>query len=192
MKTNLFVLVFFLIGLSAFSQTYIGVKASMHASSLTSRESQGNIGYSVGGFMDIPIAHTWALSPSVLFSLNQPHGEKNYKTDFLFQAYSLEVPLLLSYRIGEEAMVMALDFGPYFRYGLFGNSWLKDEKGVKEKFDTFDEVRRFNFGPMGGLRMIMNEINIGFSLQYGLLRPSDLRRGNDFTFNLTFGYSFEL
>lgn len=192
MKTSLFILALFLAGLSTYAQTFIGAKASMNISSLTSSQSQGNIGYSVGGFMDIPISNSLNFSPNLLFSLNQPQAAKNYDPDFVLQAYSIEVPLLLSYKIGEDNLALALDFGPYFRYGLFGNSWIKGLNGEKVKFDTFDVLKRFDFGPQGGIRLIMNEINMGFSLQYGLLKPTDTRRGNNFTFNLTLGYSFEL
>lgn len=192
MKTSFFALVFFLAGVSSFAQTYIGVKASMNASSLTSRESSGKLGYSVGGFMDIPISDSFYFSPNLQFSLNQPQAAEKYNPDFVLQAYSIEVPLLLSYRMGEDNLALALSFGPYFRYGLFGNSWTKESNGQKVKFNTFDVLKRFDYGPQGGVKLIMNEVNVGFSLQYGLIRPTDTRRGNNFTFNLTFGYSFEL
>lgn len=67
-------------------------------------------------------------------------------------AYYLEVPVHLGYQyaVNDNFSVFG-EFGPYFAYGLFGNTSassmdFEDGESTSESHSTFDELKRFDFG----------------------------------------------
>ena len=175
------------IALVVHGQTYLGVRVGMNATNLTSSQSDARLGFIGGLTLDTPISENFSLYPGAFFTFNRFNAANKFKPNYALQAYSLEVPLMLSYKLGDFPTQIALDFGPYMRFGLYGKTKISNVK-----HDTFDDLKNFDLGGQAGLRVLMNEIHIGFNIQYGFIKPSDLYKGNYYTFNLTLGYNFEL
>lgn len=166
-------------------QSFLGVKAGMNVTNLTSSESDAKLGFLGGVTLDTSISDHFSFYPGLLFSFNRFNGVKN--NYYTLQSFSLEVPILLSYKSGEYPTQLAFDFGPYVRYGLFGKTNVNNIK-----LNTFDYLKRFDLGGQVGARVLMNNFQIGFNFQYGFIKPCDLYKGNFYTFNLMLGYNFEL
>jgi hypothetical protein len=177
----------------SYSQSYFGVTADFNLSTLTSGNGIANAGYSAGIFYDTPISEHFHFYPSLVFTQNRSASKEKKKPEYYLQSYSIETPLLISYRLHEEMFSLALDLGPYFRYGLGGKSWTRNEENEKEHYNTFKKNKKFDYGAQVGIGAIMNHtIHLHFYVQHGFIKPNKELRGNNLTYNITFGYAFEL
>lgn len=178
-----------ILSVAAKGETYLGVNAGMNITTLTTSESSAQFGFLAGVTLDIPISERFSFYPGITYSLNRIESSKHQKPAYSVHLSYLEVPTLISYKLGEAPTQFAIDLGPYFRYGLRGKSADSNHIG---KYETFDEFKRFDVGGQIGARVLMNEVQIGFAFQYGLIKPTQLYKGNMYTFNLTLGYNFNI
>lgn len=191
MKKAVIVALILFFSYNAHSQSYMGIKGSFHISTLTTGGAKSRPGFDIGAIYSTPVSDNWYLQPNILFSFNSTKSSGNYSPDYSAYSYSVQTPLLLSYRIGDEQVSFGFDMGVFARYGLFGGYWTDTENG-RIKPDIFDYQKRFDAGPQIGLSIIINNIYMGSAIQYGLIKPWDNIRGHYLEYSLSFGYLFEL
>lgn len=191
MKKVFILILLSLICINGYSQTYLGLKGSFSISTLTTGASGSRPGFDIGAMMFTPISENWYFHPNILFSLNGAKSAENYNPDFSVYTYSIETPLLFSYRLGDEEVSFGFDTGLFIRYGLFGGYWTDTENG-RIKPDLFDYHKRFDLGPQAGMSIIANNIYMGCGVQWGLIKPLENVRGSYLNYSLSFGYLFSM
>lgn len=194
MKKNLLItLLIFLTYGTASSQSYLGFKGSFNISSLSTGSASSRPGFSVGAMFVTHISDQWTFEPAILYNLSGAKSREDYKPSFSAHTYSLEVPLIFSRKIGYDDISFGVDMGPFVKYGLHGGYWQDNlETGTREKLDIFDHQKRFDVGPQVGFSMFVYGFHVGYSFQYGLIKPFDNKRGNYYNSCISFGYLFEL
>jgi hypothetical protein len=86
-------------------------------------------GIHFGGFLEIPIKGNFALQPGLLLSAKG----SNFKidsTEFSLAPVYLEVPVMVVYSFGSDAVKISLFAGPYFACGIGGYK-IESEGGFK-------------------------------------------------------------
>lgn len=178
-----------------YSQTMIGLRGGFNISSLSTGDAKSKMGFNVGGIYTTPISDRWHFQPSVLFSLNGVKSdivkENNQSLDYSAYFYSIEIPLIFSARWGDEDVNLGFDVGPFLRYGLFGGYWQDTEIG-RIRPDIFDYQKRFDVGPQVGFSVIASKLYIGYSFQFGLIKPWENKRGHYYNSSINIGYMFEI
>jgi len=169
----------------------MAIKGDFNISSISSSHAKSRPGFSVGALFSTPISDSWNFQPSLLFSLTGTKSSKNHKPDYSASVYSIDAPLLLSYRMGDDDLSLGIDMGPFLRMGISGNYWTDTPEG-RIKPDIFDHYKRFNVGPLVGFSIFAYNIYMGCSFQYGLIKPFDNLKGNYYNYNISFGYLFTL
>jgi hypothetical protein len=128
-------------------------------------DTQGGI--HLGGFYEIPLTGRFIFQPSLLFSAKGSSYAIDTVQSFLSPIY-IEVPAIIAYRFGPDAVKISLFAGPYFACGIGGlsmdkNGNLKDIKfGSGENKDLKPFDIGFNFGAGLNIRGLM------ISAQYGI------------------------
>lgn len=108
-------------------------------------------------------------------------------------AYYLHLPVHVGYHwsLGRVCALYA-DAGPYFSLGLFGKNKTMDYiTNTKTKTDTFDAIRRFDWGL--GARVgveLMGHYRIGIGYDYGLQKLSKYNSERNNNFTISVGYVF--
>ncbi len=173
-------------------QSQLGFRGSFSVSSLSSGDAKSRPGFNVGAILNTPLSDNWHFQPSLLFSLNGSKSSDRYNTDYSAYFYSVETPLLLSYRMGDEDISFGVDMGAYCRYGLFGGYWTDTADGGRVKPDIFDDQKRFDVGPQIGFSIIAQGLYMGCGFQYGLVKPWKDKKGNYYSYFISFGYLFNI
>lgn len=177
--------------INTYSQSLLGFKGSFNISSMSSGDAKSRFGFDVGAMYSTYIAESWSFQPSLTLSLNGVKAADKYTPDYSAYFYSLESPLLLSHRMGNEDVSFGVDMGVFVRYGLFGGYWTDSPEG-RIRPDIFDYQKRFDVGPQVGFSVIAQGIYMGCGVQYGLIKPWKEKRGNYYNYFMSFGYLFEV
>ncbi|PXV68960.1 outer membrane protein with beta-barrel domain [Dysgonomonas alginatilytica] len=181
---------------SAHSQYRLGFRGSFNISSLSTGSSKSRAGFSAGAMYSKEIADHWYFQPALLYNLEGSKSVSRFKPAYSAYTYNLEVPLIMSRRMGDEDISFGLDFGPFFKYGLHGGYWVDDlTTGERTRPNIFDHKKRFDVGPQVGFSVIVYSLYIGYSFQFGMIRAWDdasNRRGNYYNSCMTFGYLFQM
>ncbi|SHG29753.1 outer membrane beta-barrel protein [Dysgonomonas macrotermitis] len=192
MKKSVLLLFFILLGYTlSYSQTFIGFRGSGNITSLSTADAKSRFGFKAGGMLSTPLSEKLFFQPSLLVSLDGSKSAKKYNPDYSASTYSLEVPLMLSLRAGDEDVSVGFDFGAFARYAFAGSYWTDSDEG-RIKPDIFDSYKRFNFGPQVGFSVMVNGFYIGSSFQFGVIKPWDGKRGCSYNYGINIGYLFEL
>jgi hypothetical protein len=125
------------------------------------------IGIHFGGFFEVPLKNNLALQPSLLLSAKG----SNYKIDtveFSLSPIYIEVPVIVVYRFGSDAIKISLFAGPYFACGVGG---YKIESGSELKNISFgsgknNDLKPFDIGLNFGAGINIKGLLI--SAQYGI------------------------
>lgn len=115
--------------------------------------------------------------------------DQKYETD----AYYLHLPLHVGYRWAfSRACALYVDAGPYFSLGLFGKSKMTDYiNHTKEKGDTFDGIRRFDWGLGARIGVeLADHYRLGVGYDSGLRKLSAYNLGHNYNFSVSIGYMF--
>lgn len=192
-KAIIIILLSVLICSNADSQTNIGFRSSFNLSSLSTGSAMNRPGFSIGAMLSQEISDGWYFQPAIVYSFESNKPVKGFKPAYSASAYNLEVPLMLSRRMGDEDISFGVDFGAFAKYGLYGKYWV-DDLTTKErtKPDLFDHKNRFDVGPQAGFSIMVYNLYIAYSFQFGLIKPWDDRRGNSYNSSVTFGYLFSI
>ncbi len=192
-KTIIVILLSVLAYSSASSQSYLGLRGSFDITSLSTGSARSRPGFSVGAIYSTRINDEWYFQPSALYSYTSVRSVSKYKPAYSSYTYSLEVPLMLSRRFGDDEISFGVDFGPFLKYGLHGKCWA-DDPTTRERTrpNIFEHQKRFDVGPQIGFSVIVYKLYMGYAFQYGLIKPWDDKKGNNYSSNITFGYLFEL
>jgi hypothetical protein len=145
-------------------------------------ETQGGI--HLGGFYEVPLSKKFIFQPSLLFSAKGSSYVIDTIQSFLSPIY-IEIPAIIAYRFGSDAVKIYLFAGPYFACGIGGlsmdkNGNLKDIRfGSGENKDLKPFDIGFNLGAGVNIRGLL------ISAQYGIgmvnispLRPVDSEMKN--------------
>lgn len=178
---------------NVYSQTLLGFKGGLNVSSLSTSQAKSRPGFHAGALLSMPLSESskWFFQSGIEFTMNGEKSADKYDPDFSSYIYSLETPLIMSYRVGDDEINLGFDAGVFLRYGLFGHYWTDSEEGRIEP-DVFDKQKRFDVGPQLGFSVIAYGIYMGCSVQYGLIKPWDNIKGNRYNYRISFGYMFRL
>lgn len=191
MKKIIFSVLLSFVVFGVYSQSQLGIKGAFSISSLSTGGAKSRPAFDIGIIYNTPISEKWYFQPNLLFTLTGAKASNRYRPDFSAYTYALEMPLTFSYRYGDEDISVGLDMGPFVRYGLFGNYWTDSDAGRIEP-DLFDYQKRFDAGPQIGFSVIAHGLYVGYSFQYGLIKPWEHMRGNYYKSSINIGYLFSL
>lgn len=192
MKKSVLLLFVILLGYSITSaQTRLGLRGSGQITSLSTADAKSRFGFKVGGMLSTPLSDKLYFQPALLLSLDGSKAADKYKPKYSAYTYSLEAPLMLSLRGGDDEVSVGFDFGAFARYAFSGNYWVNSTKGRTEP-DIFDSYKRFNFGPQIGFSVMVNSLYLGSSFQYGVIKPWNGKRGCPYSYGVNIGYLFEI
>ncbi len=192
MKKSVLLLFVILLGYNvASAQTRLGLRGSGQITSLSSADAASRFGFKVGGMLSAPLSDNLYFQPSVLLSLDGSKSSDKYKPHYSASTYSIETPLILSLRGGDEDVSVGFDFGAFARYAFSGNYWTDSAEG-RIKPDIFDSHKRFNFGPQVGFSVMVGSLYIGSSFQYGIIKPWNNKRGSSYSYGVNICYLFEI
>lgn len=178
---------------SASSQSTWGIRSSFNVSSLSTSEAKSRPGFNIGVMYSTHLTDSWYFQPAILYNLSGSKSAKKFKPEYSAHTYNLEMPLTVSRRFGDDDISFGLDIGPFLKYGLHGGYWIDDlATGERKKLDVFDHKKRFDVGPQIGFSILAYGLYIGYSFQYGLIKPWDNIRGNYYNSSITFAYMFEI
>ena len=130
-----------------------GVKAGLNVSSLSKSEGledQGSkVGFNAGGFVNIPVGHSFSVQPELLYS---QYGSK-YDQTILGKKYSysknldyIAVPVMLQYNALPN---LYFEAGPEFGFLVGANNKLKSESNNSSIADA--DVKKYTKGFNVGL-----------------------------------------
>lgn len=188
--TFLVVLIFFTFHI-ANAQSRLGFRASGQITSMSTSEAASRFGFSAGAMFSSQLTDNLYLQPSLVVSLDGSKAADKYKPDYSGYTYSVEAPIALSLRGGDEDLSVGFDFGGFARYAFAGSYWTDSPEG-RIKPDIFDHHKRFNFGPMIGFSVMVGNAYLGSSFQYGVIKQWSGKRGCDYSYGVNIGYLFEL
>lgn len=183
-----------LIGFSTFAQKNVSWEATVGANfpSYNVTGFKSILGFHVGARANIALPN-WGdgvyTNIGALLTLKGAKLDLGDLGDSKGNMYYLEVPVHIGYRFqASENFSIFGEFGPYFAYGLFGkvttktisDKYYDDFVYEKEKHDTFDEYKRFDFG-LGFRLGTEYKQKYSFSLGYdfGLINIWDDSYGDD-------------
>ena len=109
-------------------------------------------------------------------------------TDYRQTYIEVPVDVLFRVRVHEQKNALVFSVGPYFAYGIGGNTTLaKNVNGVRREYkeDTFDKnginMRRFDFGLSNGVYFeLKKHLTFGAYYEYGLIKTKDNQRDDTF------------
>lgn len=184
-----------------------GAKAALNYATWSGdiEETDGLIGFAVGGFVNVPINEKFSFQPELLYSMQgtssketETFGQTTQTLDTKFKLGYLNVPLMFRY---EVAKGFSLEAGPQIGFLLSANgdvtSTIKNgnnttttsaSEDVKENFNTVD----FGFSLGGGYDITKN-INLGLRYNLGLsniAKDSEDFKVRNSVFSLFVGYRF--
>lgn len=192
MKKSVLLLFVILLGYNAVqAQTRLGIRGSGQVASLSTADAKSRFGFKVGGMLSTPVSDRIYFQPAILLSLDGSKAADKYKPKYSASTYSIETPLMLSLRGGDEDVSVGFDFGAFARYAFAGSYWVDSPEG-RIKPDIFDTHKRFNFGPQLGFSVMVNSFYIGSSFQYGVIKSWNGKRGCPYSYGINIGYLFEL
>jgi Outer membrane protein beta-barrel domain len=132
-----------------------------------SSDPKVQIGIHYGGFIEVPLNYNFTLQPGLLFSAKG----SNYKIDGAEVSISpiyIEVPVIVVYSFGSDAVKVSLFTGSYFAYGMGG---YKIQSGGELKSINFgsgetSDLKSFDIGLIFGIGV--NIKGLLFSANYGI------------------------
>lgn len=147
------------------AQTRIGVKAGMNISMATRTVSNtkvdlgSHVGFHAGFTSEIPLIANLYFNPGLFFS------SKGYKESIPFgkrtvNPYFVEIPLHLMFKLPISNSAIFGYVGPYFSYGIAGNTVAKVKLPLLEETETKGKI---SFGSESGdnMRPFDMGLNVG-------------------------------
>ncbi len=207
MKKKVFLMLFSLLSISAFSQVSYLIKGGVNMSNFTGVDNNTNmrLGYQVGVGIDYALDGTWSLLPSLLII------SKGAKIDIpgatlTFNPVYVELPVMIAARVNVINDVnVVFSAGPYFAYGVWGKVsanafgiFSEDVNffGSKKKVDL--NSNRFDVGMGVGAGLELSHVLIGLNAELGMMRLKKRSLIESVTgssprnvdFSITVGYKF--
>jgi hypothetical protein len=198
---------FTLIILSAFlvtkvnAQMQFGVKAGLNLATMSIKAAgekvddiKMNVGFHVGGIVDIPFMETMSFQPGLLFSV------KGYKIDNDAMKSTgtplfIEIPLNVVYKIPFGENKILINAGPYLGYGIAGKSKVGDEKdnikwGNKDDSDSKPLDFGLNIGAGAQIKNILVNLNYGFGFANLTPKGDSDNKSSNRVIGISVGYLF--
>ncbi len=185
---SLIVVTLLLVTVGASAQLSFGLKAGLNMSSITETSgSEMKIGYKVGPTVEFMFAPSMGIQSGLLLS---SQGVKYSGGDSKIDANYLQIPIsfVYKYAIAPTTRIYG-NAGPYFGYGIFGNSTLIKVIDV----DTFGDtgiLERFDAGLTMGIGTEVSKFNFGLNYDLGLTDATKLGSGTNSNFWISVGYNF--
>lgn len=158
---------------TAQSKARSGIRGGFNASNLyinDVNDRNPRYGFNAGFFTQIPLVGPLYLQPEIAYStkgttakyniLNTFQGENTFKLDYA------EVPLMLTYKIGN---VLDLHAGAYGAYLVNASTASKSDNGNSSVVSlNEDNYNRFDYGLTAGLSLYFGKFIIGTRYSHGL------------------------
>lgn len=172
-------------------------------------ERKGKAVWKAGVGAEIPVTGNFMVMPSLEFAQKGMNWEitedlsgTTYQDKDNVTINYLQIPVLGAYRINLGTVNMTLKLGPYFAYGLSGNTKSESIYGNQyenNKYDLFDEEnggKRFDLGGIVGMDFEWRRIVLGLEYERGFTplikdKIDDIKCYNSSLF-ITIGYKFTL
>ncbi|MFA0963496.1 porin family protein [Roseivirga sp. BDSF3-8] len=149
----------------ATAQVKPGIKVALNYSSIESeyfQDTDNGVGYSIGGFLDVPVSNAFHLEPTLLYSVKRDKAMQEGITNKIRFNY-LDLPLLMRFYVADG---FNLFIGPQMSVNLDGKM-IAESEGIQVKSDLPD----------------VEEVLFGINLGMGYKLASGL--------NLQVGYEYE-
>jgi hypothetical protein len=108
-------------------------------------------GIHFGGSLDLRLARNLDFQPALVFSA-KGSVYKTDSTEYSISPIYVEIPLILSYSFGWEAVKITMFAGPYFACGIGGNTLMTGGvfQNISYGSDANDDLKRFDIGLNAG------------------------------------------
>ncbi len=174
------------------------VKAGVNASDLWGSDVgsfyKGHAGFRAGFGAILPINDLIAIQPSLFLSQKGAKYDSGVSAEkATINAWYLDLPIDLQFRIHVGRVILTPAIGPYFAYGVFGKTKL-DSSGISA--DTFQSgaFKKFDAGLNTEFGIeFSNNIMLSVSYELGLVKVpdiSDAAKAYNETVNFSVGYKF--
>ncbi len=191
-----------------------GVTAGMNgfnANSLNLSDHRGRYGFNIAARAELDFANSMYLDAELgLLNLGWKNRVSYYYSDYYnpdtpigdytetdftqrMNAYYLHLPIHAGYHWSvARRCAIYVDAGPYFSLGLFGKAKTTDHiKNETHKADTFDQIRRFDWGLGARLGVeLAGHYRLGMGYDFGLQKLSKYSSDKNNNFTLSVGYMF--
>ena len=199
-KSFLLVALFALVSMGSFAQEKPSffVKAGVNASDLWGSDVgsyyKGLVGFRAGFGTILPINDLIAIQPSLFLSQKGAKYDSGlYVEKTTINAWYLDLPIDLQFRIHAGRVILTPAIGPYFAYGVFGKN---KHSSLALSHDTFQSgaFKRFDAGLNTEFGIeFSNHIMLSVSYELGLVKVPDMSNApKDYneTVNFSVGYKF--
>jgi hypothetical protein len=153
-----------------------GIKGGLNISNLfidNVTDENARLGFHVGVYGQLFSSETFAIQPELLFSTK---GSKNQYTsgslnqEVKYNLNYIDLPILAVFKLGESVEIHA---GGYASYLVNANiSYSGDLANGVDEVDK-DNLSSYDYGLAGGLGFNLNNVQIGFRYNYGLVKIAD-------------------
>jgi hypothetical protein len=153
-----------------------GIKGGLNISNLfidNVTDENARLGFHVGVYGQLFSSETFAIQPELLFSTK---GSKNQYTsgslnqEVKYNLNYIDLPILAVFKLGESVEIHA---GGYASYLVNANiSYSGDLANGADEVDK-DNLSSYDYGLAGGLGFNLNNVQIGFRYNYGLVKIAD-------------------
>ncbi len=205
MKKLLSVLLLLAATITASAQITWNAKAGLGMSSLMGDgDVDSKIVGKIGVGIEKPISPNWSLMPSLEFALKgAKYGEAGYSENV--SLYYVQIPVLAAYRFHLTGKWnLCLKAGPYFAYGIAGDSSYEEDgkgSGSDDVFGVEIGAKRFEMGLDFGVDFEYGKWVVGAEYEYGITPlidfPEDFDEYGSYEYKLknqafyvTVGYKF--
>ncbi|MBC8154642.1 MAG: PorT family protein [Bacteroidetes bacterium] len=164
------------------STARFGIKGGLNASTLfidNVDNRRERIGFHAGVFAQAPITSFIAIQPELLYTTKGASADYNlplFRGKNTFQLNYAELPLLLTFKLGNTAELQA---GPYAAYLLNANIKTEGSFGSGTRDINADNFNRLDYGLAGGLNVYFGKALIGLRYGQGLNRIASDGIGRD-------------
>jgi|SRR5690554_87898 len=192
------VLVFFFVAHHEASAQLFGIKAGLNLSKIHFEENNEdfkmNPGFLIGPTAEFPAGENLAVELGLLLAqkgvqMEDPEFDENTKLTLMY----IEVPLTAKAYFNAGGARVFGQVGPYAGYGISGK-WKVDEFEEDVEWGSDGDIKRFDFGLLGGVGVDISNFQLGVNYSFGLanLSPdSDFKQSNR-VLGFTVGYKFAM
>lgn len=176
----------------------LGVRAGLNVASLTGdlgEDMDSKCGFVGGISADFAIMESFYINSGVFISMNGAKYDKD-GYELTFNPMYIKIPVMASYRYNfNENLQWQLNFGPYFAFGVSGDSKEKED-GEEYKTDFFGDDddqcggKRFDMGLGIGTGVTWDKIFFGIQYDFGMTKVVKDVKGKNSTFSVSVGYNF--
>lgn len=198
-------------GTHSFAQTF-GINAGLNLSNLLAKDNDENYsndfkmnpGFHVGATVNFSISKLFSLESGLSFTTKGSRMSEKYSDIYTtyeykekLNLYYLDIPIVAKATFNLKKINIYATFGPYIGLGLWGNMKIKytmnGETNTNKETLHFgsgdDEVKRFDYGLIGGAGIGYKAFQFGITYSLGLANMSNYTDDGSVVKNRVLGIS---